>query len=78
MGVGRCRWRGQRSRRGPVGEAYVAVATEVLQQLDLAKSSLGENLLAEDIGDLLDGNAFVGLVVYGGAVGGGLIVSMAG
>jgi hypothetical protein len=50
-----------------VCKAHVAVAAEVLEQLDLAESSLGENLLAEDIGDLLDGDTLVGLVVHGGA-----------
>lgn len=50
--------------------AHVAMASEVLQQLDLAQCALGEDLLAEDIGDLLDGDALVGLVVHGGAVWG--------
>jgi hypothetical protein len=35
----------------------------VLQQLDLAQRALGQDLLAEDIGDLLDGHAFARLVV---------------
>jgi hypothetical protein len=35
----------------------------VLQQLDLTQRALGEDLLAEYIGDLLDGHAFAGLVV---------------
>lgn len=39
------------------------MATKVLQQLDLSQRSLGENLLAEDIGDLLDCYAFAGLIV---------------
>ena len=47
---------------------HVAVAAEVLQQLDLAKGSLGQNLLAKNIGDLLDGDALVGLVVHGGTI----------
>jgi hypothetical protein len=47
---------------------HVAVAAEVLQELNLTQSALGENLLAEDIGDLLDGDAFVGLLVDGSAV----------
>jgi hypothetical protein len=46
----------------------------VLQQLDLAQRALGEDLLAEDIGDLLDGYAFAGLVV-GGRTGGTLSAS---
>jgi len=51
------------------------MAPEVLQQLDLAQGALGQDLLAEDIGDLLDGDALVGLVVYGGAVERGALVS---
>jgi hypothetical protein len=49
-------------------EAYVSVSPEVLQELDLAQSALGENLLAKDIGDLLDGDPLVGLIVHGSAV----------
>jgi hypothetical protein len=37
--------------------------SEVLQQLDLTQRALGEDLLAEDIGDLLDGHALARLVV---------------
>lgn len=44
------------------------MAAEVLQQLDLAQGALGENLLAEDIGDLFDGDTLVGLSVDRGAV----------
>src|SRR5690242_8951379 len=57
--------------QGPTARisTYVAVAAEVLEQLDLAQGALGEDLLAEDIGDLLDGDALLGLVVDGGAVG---------
>lgn len=47
-------------------ETHVAVAAEVLEQLDLAQGALGQNLLAKNIGDLLDGYALVGLVVDGG------------
>lgn len=43
--------------------AYVTMTTKVLQQFDLSQGSLGENLLAKDIGDLLDCYAFTGLVV---------------
>lgn len=46
---------------------YVAVASKVLQQLDFAQSALGEDLLAEDIGNLLDGDTLVRLVVDCGA-----------
>jgi hypothetical protein len=35
----------------------------MLQQLDLSQRSLGQDLLAEDIGDLLDGDALVRRVV---------------
>jgi hypothetical protein len=59
------------NKDGERRHAYVAVSPEVLEQLDLAQGALGQDLLAEDIGDLLDGNALVRLVVDGGAVGGG-------
>lgn len=61
-----------RRRGGECVEAYVAVASEVLQQLDLAQGALGEDLFAEDIGDLLDGDALAGLVVGRGAVDGSI------
>lgn len=48
--------------------SYVAMAAEVLQKLDLAQGALGQDLFAEDIGDLLDGNAFVCLIVHGSAI----------
>lgn len=41
----------------------VPVSSKVLQQLDLSQGPLGEDLLAEDIGDLLDGDAFASLAV---------------
>jgi hypothetical protein len=44
--------------------SHVAVAPEVLQELDLTQGALGQDLLAEDIGDLLDGNTLVGLVIH--------------
>lgn len=40
----------------------------MLQQLDLAQGALGQDLLAEDIGDLLDGDALSCRVVGRGAV----------
>lgn len=46
---------------------YVAVSPKVLQQLDLAQGALGEDFLAEHIGDLLDGDALARLVVGRGA-----------
>ena len=51
---------------GVVG--WARLASKVLQQLDLAQGALGQDLLAEDIGDLLDGNAFARRVVGGRAV----------
>jgi len=46
------------------------VTPEVLQELDLAQGTLGQNLLAKNIGDLFDGNSLVGLVIHGGAAKG--------
>jgi hypothetical protein len=40
----------------------------VLQQLDLAQSALGENLLAENIGNLFDGDTLVCLSIDRSAV----------
>jgi hypothetical protein len=54
--------------RWPEGLAHIAVAAEMLQELDLAQGALGQDFLAEYIGDLLDGDTLVRLVVYGGAV----------
>ena len=44
------------------------MSSEVLQKLDLSQRTLGQNLLAEDIGDLLDRNAFTGLAIGRGTV----------
>jgi hypothetical protein len=44
------------------------MAAEVLQQLDLAQSALGENLLAENIGNLFDGDTLVCLSIDRSAV----------
>lgn len=41
---------------------------EMLQELDLAQSALGQNLFAEDIGDLLDGDTLVCRIINGSAV----------
>lgn len=60
------------------GCAHISVSPEVLQELDLAQGTLGQDLLAEDIGDLLDGDTFVGLVVHGGAGGGRISKRQAG
>lgn len=53
---------------GEGGVGYIAMTAEVLEELDLAQGSLGENLLAENIGDFLDSNALVRLGVHGSAV----------
>jgi hypothetical protein len=42
------------------------MTSKVLQQLNLAQGALSQDLLAEDIRDLLDCNAFVGLGINGG------------
>lgn len=42
---------------------HIAMAAEVLEQLDLTQSPLGENLLTEHIGDFLDGHALASLNV---------------
>ena len=43
------------------------MAAEVLEQLDFSQSPLREDLLAENIGDFLDGDAFACLSVGRGA-----------
>lgn len=55
-----------------IGGTHVAVASEVLQQLDLSQRPLGQDLLAEHIGDLLDGDAFTRLHVRSGTAYGAL------
>ena len=42
--------------------------SEVLEQLDFSQRSLGENLFAEDIGDLLDGHTFTSLHIGSGTI----------
>jgi hypothetical protein len=37
----------------------------MLKELDLSQSALGQDLLAEDIGNLLDGNTLTSLVIRG-------------
>lgn len=44
------------------------MASKVLQQLNLSQRPLGQNLFAEHIGDLLDGNPFARLCVGSGTV----------
>lgn len=51
-----------------VQSSYIAMAPEVLKQLDLSQGALCENLLAEHIGHLLDGDTFSVLGVGGRAV----------
>ena len=46
---------------------YVAVTPKVLEELDLTQGALGEDLLAKDVGDFLDGNPLPGLIVVGSA-----------
>jgi len=50
------------------GSTDVSVPSEMLEKLDLAQGALGQDLLTEDIGNLLDGDTLLGLVVDGGAV----------
>lgn len=40
-----------------------SLTSKMLQQLDFSEGTLGQDLLTEDIGDLLDGNALLGLIV---------------
>jgi hypothetical protein len=41
-------------------------ASKVLQQFDLAECALGQDLLAEDVGNLFDGDTLARLVIRGG------------
>lgn len=52
-----------RSAQGLIwmGNTNIPMAAEVLKQLDLPQSALGQDLLAEDIGHFLDGYSFSGL-----------------
>lgn len=45
----------------------VPMSPEMLQQLHFSQGTLGQDLLAEHIGDLLDSNALAGLAIGGGA-----------
>lgn len=51
-----------------LGGTYITVSSEVLKELYLAQCSLGQNLLAEHVGNLLDSDALVGLVVHSGTI----------
>ncbi len=48
--------------------AYIAVASKMLQELDLSQGPLGQDLLAKDIGDLLNRYSLACLIVGGRAV----------
>lgn len=48
--------------------AYVAVASKMLQELDLSQGPLGQDLLAKDIGDLLDRYSLACLIIRSRAV----------
>lgn len=50
------------------GHPYVSMSPEMLQQLDLAQSALGQNLFAKDVGDLLDSDTPVIRIMNGSAV----------
>lgn len=50
--------------------AYIAMSSEVLQELDFAQGALGQDFLAKNIGDLLDGNTLLCLVIDGCTVTG--------
>jgi hypothetical protein len=51
------------------GQAYVAVSSKVLKELDFTQRAFRKDLLAEYIGDLFDGNALVRFVVHSSALG---------
>lgn len=42
--------------------------SEMLKQLDLSQGTLGQDLLTEDIGNLLDSNALTCLSIRGGTI----------
>lgn len=48
--------------------AHIAVTPEVLKKLDLSESAFGEDLLAKDVGDFFDCDAFAGLIIRRSAV----------
>lgn len=48
-----------------IDQTYVTVAAKVLQQLDFSQGALGQDLLAEHIGDLFDGDALARYIVGG-------------
>ena len=54
--------------RDPGEYTYIPVASEVLKQLDFSQGTLGQDFLAENIGDLLDGDPLTILAIGGCAV----------
>lgn len=50
-----------------VRPAYVAMTSEMFEQLNLAQGTLGQNLFAKDVGNLFHSNALVGRIMNGGA-----------
>lgn len=47
----------------------------MLQEFDLAQGALGQDFLAEDIGDFLDGNTLVGLIINSSTIRRLIVVS---
>lgn len=58
---------------GIISETYVTVAAEVLQQLDFSQGALGQDLLAEHVGNLLDGDAITRDIIVCGTRSEGLV-----
>lgn len=58
-------WRGLAYIMPALDKSYISVTTEVLKEFDLSQRPLGENFLAEHIGDFLDSNALPTLRVRG-------------
>jgi len=54
--------------RTALASAYIAVASEMLEQFYFSQGALGQDLLAEDIGDFLDGNALTRLDIRGSTI----------
>jgi len=44
------------------------MTSEMLQKLDLSQCALSQDLLAEDVGDLLNGNSLLRLAIRRGTV----------
>jgi hypothetical protein len=65
-----------RQRQSKGRSRSTTLTSEVLQQLNFAQGALGEDLLAEDVGDLFDGDALARLVVGGCAVWEGVLAGV--